>query len=194
MTSHAASSEHEIPLFSRHSVDKMPAHWLTARLGKRVLRSGGVETTQWLLEHADVQPSDDVIEFAPGLGATAREIVARSPKSYVGVERDSNAKILADRSLAISQCPNARVIQDDALHVPLEDGCATLVLGEAMLSMHLLEPARIIQDEGLFGAGKFVFNVLTTPGARRRLLHVRSVFRKYDSNLCAVALVARRTP
>ena len=274
MTSRAAVVEHELSQFTDRSVDKMPAHWLMARLGKRVLRPGGVGATQWLLKHVSVQPSDDVIEFAPGLGSTAREIVALSPNSYVGVERDAKAKILADRSLADSHCPNARIIQGDALHVPLENGCATIVLGEAMLSMqtlqkkqsiiaearrllrangryalhelavipenidreqlanihrelseqihvgvrigtvdewtrwvteagfevesittkpmHLLEPRRLIQDEGLFGACKFVFNALTTPGARRRLLQVRSAFRKYNSNLCAIALVARR--
>ena len=30
--------------------EKMPGHWLLARLGKRVLRPGGLELTQRLLE------------------------------------------------------------------------------------------------------------------------------------------------
>jgi hypothetical protein len=55
--------------------------------------------------------------------------------------------------------------------------------------MRLLEPDRMLRDEGLFGVAKFLFNVARTPGARKRLMSVRSVFRKYQSNLCAVALV-----
>ena len=49
---------------------KMPGHWLLARLGKRVLRPGGVALSRQLLEALAIQPSDSVVEFAPGLGAT----------------------------------------------------------------------------------------------------------------------------
>jgi SAM-dependent methyltransferase len=57
--------------------------------------------------------------------------------------------------------------------------------------MRLLEPDRLIRDEGPFGAARFVFNVMRTPGAAPRLLKLRRTFRKHQSNLCAVAIVAR---
>ena len=41
---------------------------LLARLGKRTLRPGGMELTQQMLELLGVQRSDEVVEFAPGLG------------------------------------------------------------------------------------------------------------------------------
>lgn len=78
----------EPPLPGSHRADEAVAgHWLLARLGKRVLRPGGVELTRTLLSHAQL-PGADVVELAPGLGRTATEIVARAPRSYVGAEAD----------------------------------------------------------------------------------------------------------
>lgn len=46
---------------------KPPGHWLLVRLGKRVLRPGGLSLTRPLLESLAIQPSA-VVKFAPGLG------------------------------------------------------------------------------------------------------------------------------
>jgi hypothetical protein len=35
-------------------VEKMPGHWLLARMGKRVLRPGGLELTQQLLAELSI--------------------------------------------------------------------------------------------------------------------------------------------
>lgn len=47
---------------------KTPGHWLLARLGKRVLRLGGLKLTRQLLESLAIESSDAMVEFAPGLG------------------------------------------------------------------------------------------------------------------------------
>src|SRR5262245_47841761 len=73
------------------AIGKIPGHWLLARLGKRVLRPGGLELTRRLLAELAISPSDDVVEFAPGLGVTARLVLAHKPESYIAVERDPNA-------------------------------------------------------------------------------------------------------
>lgn len=117
------------------SVQKMPAHWLMARLGKRVLRPGGRETTRWLIEHAAVGPEDDVVELAPGLGATAKALLAKRPRSYVGVERDASALRIVERTLHDAGHPEAEVLRGDASRIPLPDGTKSLVFAEAMLSM-----------------------------------------------------------
>lgn len=262
------------PLGAHLDVQKMPAHWLMARLGKRVLRPGGIETTRWLLEHAAVGPQDDVIEFAPGLGRTAALVLSKRPKSYNGVERDARAAQFAEQALGRVGFRDARVLLGDAASVPLPDASATLVVGEAMLSMQtastkqaimneayrllqpggryvihelavtpdsldsvelariqadlsatihvgvrigtvrdwrqwlegagfaieqvttapmaLLEPARLIRDEGVAGAARFLFNALRTRGAARRLRAVRRVFHTHQQHLCAVGMIARR--
>ncbi len=64
----------ELPQSGRADAD-VAGHWLLARLGKRVLRPGGLEMTRSLLAHADVAGAD-VVELAPGLGRTARDILA----------------------------------------------------------------------------------------------------------------------
>jgi len=58
--------------------------------------------------------------------------------------------------------------------------------------MALLQPRRIIADEGLLGALRIGYNVLTTPPARRRIRSMRSVFKRYEDDLNAITVVARK--
>lgn len=131
-THHARTTE--LP-FSSLSVAKMPAHWLLARIGKRVLRPGGVETTRWLIDAAKIDGTDDVVELAPGIGATAERLIGYRPKSYVGVERDAEARRMTASALLAAGSANARLVEGDAAAIPLKDASASLVFGEAMLSM-----------------------------------------------------------
>ncbi|MCY3922747.1 MAG: methyltransferase domain-containing protein [Chloroflexi bacterium] len=56
--------------------------------------------------------------------------------------------------------------------------------------MHLLEPRRLLRDEGVAGTLRFAWNVARTPHARRRIRAMRSVFRRYAEQLSAIAIVA----
>lgn len=118
-----------LPLSDRDD-DHMQGHWLLARLGKRVLRPGGVELTRTLLARAEVTDAD-VLELAPGLGRTAAEILARNPRSYVGAESDPNAANLVRHVLA----GRGDVRVTDAADTGLSDASADVVIGEAMLTM-----------------------------------------------------------
>jgi SAM-dependent methyltransferase len=154
---HDCACDHDAP-FASLPVEKMPAHWLMARLGKRVLRPGGMETTRWMLSRASVGKEDDALEFAPGLGVTAREILACAPRSYVGVERDPSAAQIASGVLWQHGHPAARVMVGDASRVSLPDGAASVVIGEAMLSMQpaarkraiVAEAARLLRPGGRY--------------------------------------------
>ena len=66
------------------------------------------------------------------------------------------------------------------------------VQAQAQAPMHLLEPWRIIQDEGMFGALRFAFNLLCNREARRRVLAMRRVFSKYRDHLAAVMFVGQK--
>ncbi|HUY31940.1 MAG TPA: class I SAM-dependent methyltransferase [Pirellulales bacterium] len=256
---------------SERPVEKLPGHWVLASLGKRVLRPGGRRLTERLLEVLDIGSGDEVVEFAPGMGATARMTLARQPATYTAVERDAGAAAIVRRYLAGS---NQRCVLGEAEATGLPTGSATVVYGEAMLTMQpadkkhhivaeahrllrpggrygihemcitpddlsadarnqiehnlageirvgarpltcakwrqlleaagfeivaeeqlpmrLLEPSRLIQDEGLFGALRFVGNLLRQGDARRRVLGMRRVFRKHREHLGAVMLVGRK--
>jgi SAM-dependent methyltransferase len=250
---------------------KMPGHWVLAKMGKRVLRPGGLRLTHQLLNELDIRSTDDVMEFAPGLGVTAKLTLARKPASYVAVERDAAAVETVRNYLSEA---THRCITGTAEETGLPSACASVVYGEAMLSMqpaitkeriiheaarllrpggrygihelclvpddvgddvrqgiqqdlsdeihvgvrpltvaewreilqaaglevvsqcsapmHLLEPRRLVQDEGVLGALRFVWNVATHSAARQRVLRMRRIFRKYRSNLAAVAFVSRK--
>ena len=58
--------------------------------------------------------------------------------------------------------------------------------------MHLLEPVRLIQDEGLIGAFRFLCRVACNREARQRVLAMRQVFSKYRDHLAAVMLIGHK--
>jgi SAM-dependent methyltransferase len=249
--------------------EKMPGHWVLARLGKRVLRPGGMELTRRLLERLAINTSDDVVEFAPGMGSTARFTLALKPSSYTAVERDEAAANTVGEYLA---GPSQKCVVGSASETGLPAESATIVYGEAMLtmqtedakrsivreahrllkhggrygihemcllhdalndeqrneversltgvvhhgvrpltiaewrgllesegfeiegvetaSMRLLEPGRIIKDEGIASAIHFFLNVLRDGAARQRILEMRKTFRRNRKHIGAVALVS----
>ncbi len=249
----------------------MPGHWLLARLGKRVLRPGGVEMTRELLAGVQVGSGDDVIEVAPGLGATTRLLLDARPASYVGVDRDPDAVGLVGDLL---DGPNRQMVHASAQDTGLAGGCADVVFGEAYLTMqpdslkhrviaelarllrpggrfalhevafapddiadvdrqrvagaltstikvnvtpmtvvgwddllaehglvvqsswraplHLLEPRRLVSDEGVAGAARFVSNVVRDRDARDRVRAMRSAMRANAEHLQAYGVVATR--
>lgn len=253
-------------------VKRLQGHWVLAKLGKRVLRPGGIELTRRLVDAADPGPSDRIVEFGPGTGRTAELLLAPGPASYLGV--DPNQNVASQLLSVLKSSPQARLIDASAAETGLPDGDATLVLGEAMLTMQpehtkrkiiaeatrllapggryavhelsltpddcpdevatevshalsrgikvgarpltapdwaalieeaglvvewsstnpmrLLEPSRLIADEGLFGAARFAFNVARHPQARARILTMRATFRAHADHLAAIALVARK--
>ena len=248
--------------------EKMPGHWVLARLGKRGLRPGGMQRTRRMLEALRIQHTDNVVEFAPGMGVTARLTLKLEPAAYTAVERDqAAAKIVASYLTGERQ----QCVVGNASDTGLPDQSATVVYGEAMLTMQtqetkcqivreayrllksggrygihemclmadnldeskkreteraltgvvhhgvrplavsewrsllesegfevqtvdmakmsLLEPGRLIRDEGLAGAARFVWNLLRDSEARKRVLEMRSVFRRQRKQLGAVSMV-----
>ena len=60
---------------------------------------------------------------------------------------------------------------------------------EARAPMHLLEPRRLLSDEGVKGTLRFVWNVMRDRESRERVFMMRRVFRRYQSNLDAVMMI-----
>jgi SAM-dependent methyltransferase len=270
MATHSAPTAAPLPGEALES-SRMPGHWLLARLGKRVLRPGGVELTQQLLGGLRVGAEDDVVEVAPGLGATTRLILDARPASYTGVDRDPDAAGLVGDLL---DGPNRRMVNASAQDTGLVTASADVVFGEAYLTMqpdslkhkviaelarvlrpggrfalhevafspddisddvrervagdltstikvnvtpmtvggwdallaehglvvqsrfraplHLLEPRRLVSDEGVTGAAKFVLNVLRDGEARSRVRAMRAAMRSNATHLQAYGVVAVR--
>jgi ubiquinone/menaquinone biosynthesis C-methylase UbiE len=250
-------------------MEKMPGHWVLARLGKRVLRPGGMELTRRMLKALRITAQDDVVEFAPGMGITAQLTLRALPASYTAVERD---EVAAETVRGYLKGDNQKCIVGSATNTGLPSESASVVYGEAMLTMQsaetkrqiiheayrllkkngrygihemclltkdmtdevrkkterdltgvvqhgvrpltvgewrsllesegftiqsvdeagmsLLEPGRLIRDEGVTGALRFFSNLLRDSEARERVLRMRSVFRRNRKNLGAVAVTA----
>ncbi len=135
--------------------EKIPGHWLLARLGKTVLRPGGRQLTETMLAAVDVGPTDRVVEFAPGMGATARALLDRRPASYTAVDADADAAATTRTAVEPS---GGLVVVGPAQKTPLSDQEATVVVGEAMLTMQsaankaaiMEEAARLLGDGGRY--------------------------------------------
>jgi SAM-dependent methyltransferase len=122
----------------------MPGHWMLARLGKRVLRPGGLELTRRMLASLDIGAADHVVEFGPGLGTTAELTLQSGPASYTGVERDEAA---ARRVSARLGGPGRRCLAHPAHDTGLPDGSATVVYAEATVTLETDEGKRRILAE-----------------------------------------------
>lgn len=137
-------------------IDKLPGHWLLAWLGKRVLRPGGIEMTRKMLEAIDIQITDNVVELAPGLGATAKLVLAYNPASYTAIEQNPAAVDWVCKNLI---GPNRRCLLGRAENTRLPDASATVVYCEAMLTMQpqqkkiniVQEAYRILETGGRLG-------------------------------------------
>lgn len=116
--------------YAQRRAEDAPGHWLLARLGKRVLRPGGLELTRKLLHNAKLTDAD-VVELAPGLGRTASELLTFQPASYIGVDKDEDAARITGEIVK----DTGRMVHADAADTGLPDAHADVVLGEAMLTM-----------------------------------------------------------
>ena len=124
--------------------EKMPGHWVLASLGKKVLRPGGLELTRHMLSSLNISNLDTVVEFAPGLGVTANMTLQKKPYEYIGVEQNENA---ASSVRSYLNGERRTCIVGDAQNTGLEDNVASVIYGEAMLTMQSAKQKKQIVAE-----------------------------------------------
>lgn len=263
MTTSAPLPQHD------RATESVSGHWLLARIGKKVLRPGGKELSEWLVSATTVT-GKRVVEFAPGLGLTATLLLDSAPASYVGIDSDPDAVditrgVIGDRG---------ELVVAAAQETGLDTDSADTVVGEAMLTMQgdstkqkivaeagrilasgghylvhelclvpddlddeikttirkdlarsirvnarpltvaewtelfaqagfdvestelrpmgLLQPKRMIADEGLGGVARIVRNLIRDADARKRVLAMRKTFTTHEQHMSAVGFVLRK--
>lgn len=184
-------SEAAVPQFSTSgSYDEMPGHWLLASMGKRVLRPGGLELSEWMVANLSINEKDDVVEFAPGLGRTAEITLKSHPRTYTGIEKSEDAATIA---ASVIQGPNYTVKIGDAMATGLPDEHASKAYGEAFLTMQssrvkaqiLKEVARILKPGGLYGMHELS---LTTDSSNETLKAQRDLTESIRVNARPISL------
>lgn len=141
---------------SNQTIDTQQGHWLLSKMGKKVLRPGGKVLTHKLIDGLKISPADRVLEFAPGMGYTAMQVLKRNPRSYIGIELNEEAANLLRKKITGT---DRQIIIGNAAKVPLDDSCADRVYGEAMLTMQadhrkseiIREAHRLLRKGGLYG-------------------------------------------
>ncbi|MBS1572327.1 MAG: class I SAM-dependent methyltransferase [Bacteroidetes bacterium] len=58
--------------------------------------------------------------------------------------------------------------------------------------MKLLEPKRLIDDEGFLGVIRILINLIRKPKARTTVFQMKKIFGQYQENLVAIGIVARK--
>lgn len=256
---------------STKTINNEQGHWILAKMGKKVLRPGGKELTLKMINHLHIKQTDDIVEFAPGIGYTASVTLQKNPHTYTGVELNEEAAHNLRKTI---NGKDRKIIIGNAADSTIEENFADKVYGEAMLTMHadhrkseiireahrilkkgglygihelglypndlseevkgdiqkelaqtikvnarpltqsewttllekegfkivqvetnsmsLLESKRVIDDEGFFRSIKIVFNILTHPNERKRIVEMRDTFRKYDKHMNSIAIVAEK--
>lgn len=255
--------------FSNLADGKLPGHWLLAKVGKKILRPGGIEMTKNLLNTVDFNQKN-IVEFAPGLGYTANLILNNKIKNYIGIEANLEATLISQRVIGA----RGQVINVSATDSGITENSIDIVIGEAMLSMQtdqtklaimnesqrilnkggfylihelglipdsinqqvknqiqkelskiirvnarpltiaewtallnqagfkvlktytnkmsLLEPRRLITDEGILGVLKILKNIISKPEIRARVFAMKKCFATYSKELCAVGIIAEK--
>lgn len=106
-------------------------------------------------------------------------------------EIDSQLKADIQRSLAQSIRVNARPLTvSEWSNLMIASG---FEIAEVLTNdMRLLEPVRVLQDEGIFRTIRIGYNFLTHKEEARRVKEMRTVFNKYANHLNAVAIIAKK--
>ena len=151
----------------------MPAHWLLARLGKKVMRPGGLPVTHAMLAGLGIGPADDVVDLAPGLGVTVQFVHAAGPASFRGLER---SEVEAERARRLSGGVPYTCVVAAPEDTGLADGSATVVYGEAVLSLEtdatkqkiIAEAARLLRPGGRLGLHELLLRPDDLPDPKKR--------------------------
>ena len=141
---------------SEQSMNSIQGHWALAKMGKKVLRPGGKELTNKMINKLGITTSDEVVEFAPGLGFTANIALSHRPKTYTGIELDKKAAAILQKKI---NGQGRKIIVGNAAQTTLNDSSADKLYGEAMLTMQsdkdkrkiMKEAARLLRKDGLYG-------------------------------------------
>ncbi len=116
-----------------------PGHQILAAAGKTVLRPGGRAATEQLLEWANFQPGETVVELASSFGESAIAIAQRFGVRVVGVEKNPESVKRSRQNIRAAGLESQiEIIEEDIFHLEEIPGEFDYVLAEAILTLQSL--------------------------------------------------------
>jgi SAM-dependent methyltransferase len=165
-----------VPRLTATEVEQLDPYALMAVLGKRVIHPGGRRSTEELLQRADVQPNQQVLDVGCGVGTTAIQIARRFRARVTAVDI---APLMLARTRANVRAAGLDdtiiVEQGDILALRFAADSFDRVLAEAV-TMFVDRPAaakellRVCRPGGRVLATEFLWRKPPTPEARQIFL------------------------
>ncbi|HGD0380266.1 TPA: class I SAM-dependent methyltransferase [Streptococcus agalactiae] len=111
-------------------------HQFLARLGKKRLRPGGVQATNWLIKKGHFSADSRVLEVACNQCTSSIDIAKAFSCHITALDLDSKVIEKAKENVKKAQLEEfIEVIQGNALKLPFPDNSFDIVINEAMLTM-----------------------------------------------------------
>lgn len=132
-------------------------HNFLAKLGKKRLRPGGVEATNWLIEQANLDKNKLVLEVACNMCTTSIEIAQKYRCQIIGIDLDKKSLEKAKANINKARVNEyIHIQQGNAMKLPFADNTFDIVINEAMLTMldnkakeqAIKEYFRVLKSEG----------------------------------------------
>ncbi len=118
------------------NMKRIPGHNLLARLGKTRLRPGGKNTTDWLIEKANLNGEMKILEVACNMGTTLTQLARTHNAEVVGVDMNEMALEKAKQNVKQQGLEDKVTIKfADARELPFPDETFDVIINEAMLTM-----------------------------------------------------------
>lgn len=111
-------------------------HIFLKRMGKNVLRPGGIEGTKFLFNNYDMTKKQKFLEAACNKGVNLMKLCMKYPHiDFYGVDIDKSAIEEAEENFSKKGINNCRFFHSSASNLSFEDESIDVILTEAMFTM-----------------------------------------------------------
>lgn len=124
------------------------AHEFLSRLGKKILRPGGKQGTNFLLKHAKINKSSSILEVACNQGETLISLYKKYKCNVIGVDNNQHFINLAQKNIKRKSLERKiGLLCCDAEKMPFLDNSFDVIITQAMLTMLSNEKFKLVLRE-----------------------------------------------
>lgn len=168
------------------NLENATGHEVLAAAGKKLLRPGGRQATQQLLQWANPQPGQTVLELASSFGDTAIALAQQYGVRVVGIEKNPNSVARARTNVAAAGLSRQiEIIEGNIFNLDQLTEQFDFVLAEAILTMQSpIAKAKLLTEiyDRLKPNGKFLSHELLARTQEAKLREILSSTIRVNAN------------